>query len=297
VQEDTFHAMAHADPRLSRFDPLERILLYDEFDAGLQGWIGLIGNYEHSLDSILPGYRDLRPPMLSNLTAWDTGTAGSMNGTYAMKLATRAKEGSISVGLKRFTFRHAGPLRMEAYFAFKPEANELLLSETDVRAVGFLFDLQVGDRWQGERLRVMPHIRYLNALNGEPAGRWQYKEKRSPMKAIGDTGKTVSHFHLSSDNWEDIPGGEQLLCYNEIATKQNWHYLRIDFDLESMSYLGLRCNDRVHDLSSVRPMTMPAMANLWCMVNPLFWVETDCDKRAFLYVDSVVISTSIPDAD
>ena len=51
-----------ANPRLSRFDPLERILCYDDFDAGLNGWTGLIGNYEDSLDAMLPDYQDLRPP-------------------------------------------------------------------------------------------------------------------------------------------------------------------------------------------------------------------------------------------
>ena len=288
-------AILHTNPDLSRYDPLDRILLYDDFDRGLQGWTSLIGNYEHTLDSILPEYRDLRPPMLSNLTSWDTGTAGSHSGTYAMKLATRPQSGTMGVAIKRITFRHAGPIRLEAYFTFKPEASELRLSETDVRAAGVLFDLQDGDRKPGQRQRVMPHIRYLNALHGEPAGCWQYKEKRAPMHDIGDTGKTVSHFHLSSEDWEDLPDGDQLLCYNEIATKQNWHYLCLDFDLNTMSYLGLRCNDRVFDVSSARPMTMPAMSNLWCMLNLLFWVETDCDKRAFLYVDSVVLSADIPD--
>jgi hypothetical protein len=287
-------AMLHANPELSRFDPLDRILFYDDFDRGLHGWTSLIGNYEHTLDSILPEYRDLRPPMLSNLTSWDTGSAGSYSGTYAMKMATRPQSGSMSIAVKRVTFRHAGPIRLEAYFTFKPEASELRLSETDVRAVGVLFDLQDGDRKQGQKQRVMPHIRYLNALDGEAVGRWQYKVKRAPLREIGDTGKTVSHFHLSAENWEDLPGGEQLLCYNEIATKQNWHYLCLDFDLDAMSYLGFRCNDRIHDLSSARPMTMPAMANLWCMLNLVFWVETDCDKRAFLYVDSVVLSAEMP---
>ncbi len=291
MSSEILQALRNANPALSRFDPLDRILFYDDFDTGLNGWIPLIGNYEHTLDSVLPEYQDLRPPMLSNLTTWDTGTAGSFSGTYAMKLATRAKTGSFSVGLKRLTFRQATRLRFEAYFTFKPEANELLLSETDVRAFGFLFDLQVGDRESGERLRVMPHIRYLNAFQGEQMAKWQFKEKRSPMRDIGDSGKTVSHFHLSPDNWEDIPDGDQTLCYNEIATKQNWHYFCLDFDLADMAYLGLRCNDRTFDLSTIRPMTMPAMANLWCMINPLFWVETDCDKRAFLYVDSLLLST------
>ena len=283
--------LMRAQPELSRFDPLPRILFHDDFDRGLQGWTGLIGNYEGSLDSMLPPYRDLRPPMLSNLTAWDTGTAGSLAGTYAMKLATRAQTGSLAVGIKRGTFRTPAPIRLETYFAFKPEANELRLSEIDVRAVGVLFDLQVTDQHAGERRRVMPHIRYLNAQDGAAVARWQFKEQRVALHDIGGSGKTKSHFHLAPEGWEDLPGGEQLLCYNEIATKQNWHYLRLDFDLASMSYLHLQCNDRVFDVSTIRPMSMPAMANLWCMLNTAFWVETDRDKRAFLYVDSVLLST------
>lgn len=285
-------ALLRADPRLSRFDPLDRIICFDDFDGGLQGWTGLIGNYEDSLDSLLPAYRDLRPPMLSNLTVWDTGTDGSFAGTYAMKLATRPAPGSLAVGIKRLTFRHAGPIRLEAYFTFKPEASELRLSETDVRAVGVLFDLQGSDTRAGAggAERVMPHLRYLNALHGAAAARWQYKKEREPFNPIGGSGKTRSHFHLAPEGWEDLPGGEQLLCYNEIATKQNWHYLRVDFDLATMSYLRFQCNDRVFAMDGVEPMRVAAMANLWCMLNVLFFVETDRHKRAFLYVDSVLLS-------
>lgn len=285
------HNTQYPISNLSAFEPLSRILFADDFDRGLCGWTGLIGNYEHSLNSILPPYRDIRAPQLSNLTVWDTGTDGSLNGTYAMKLATRPRAGAFSVGVKRATFRHAGPIRLEAYLTFKPEASELLLSETDVRAVGVLFDLQSSDTKRGNGAeRVMPHLRYLNALDGEFAGRWQFKRKREALEAIGDTGKVRSHFHLADEGWEDIPGGEQLLCYNEIATKQNWHYLRLDVDLAEMAITGFRCNDRVMDVSAIEPMRMPAMANLWCMLNTVFFAETDRDKRAFLYVDSVVLS-------
>ena len=161
-----------ANPRLSRFDPLERILCYDDFDAGLNGWTGLIGNYEDSLDTMLPDYQDLRPPMLSNLTMWDTGTAGSMEGTYALKLATRPQASGLSVGIKRHTFRALGQVQLECYFAFKPEASELKLGEMDVRAWGVLFDVQDGNS-QGRRW--MPHLRYLNAESGQRRGRWQTK--------------------------------------------------------------------------------------------------------------------------
>ena len=273
------------DPRLSRFSPLPRVLWCDDFDRGLQGWTGLIGNYEGSLDAMLPGFRDLRPPMLSNATMWDTGTAGSADGTYAMKLATRPETGGLAVGIKRDTWRRQGRIQLEAIVTFKPEATELALSELDVRAVGVLFDLQDAQH------RVMPHLRYLNAWEGGPVARWQYKEDPVPLRDIGTSGKTRSHFHLSPEGWLDLPGEPQRLCYNEIATKQNWHYLRVGFDLETMTFDGFRCNDRTYDLSGVSPMVLPAMANLWCMLNVAFWVETDRDKRAFLYVDSVVLST------
>ena len=132
-------ALFRADLRLSKFSPLPRIIYYDDFDDGIQGWMELIGNYEHSLDSMLPEYQDLRPPMLSNGTMWDTGSAGSMAGMYALKLATRPQTGHISVGIKRATWRQKGPVRMECYFTFKPEASELRLSVDDVRAMGVLF--------------------------------------------------------------------------------------------------------------------------------------------------------------
>lgn len=290
ANDDLRLALLRADPRLSRFDPLSRIIAYDDFDHGPQGWTPLIGNYEDSLNSMLPEYYDLRGPMISNVTVWDTGTDGSTMGNYAMKLATRAKAGSLAVAIKRLTFRQLSPIRLECYFTFKPEANQLRLAETDVRAFGLLFDLQDIDNGERDKERVMPHVRYLNALNGEHVGRWQYKNKREAFANIGGTGKTKSHFHLAPEGWEDIPGGNQLLCYNEIATKQNWSYLRLDVDLANWSYGTLQCNNRVFDLSSISPMRMPAMANLWCMLNTVFFVETDCDKRAFLYLDSILLS-------
>lgn len=281
---DALRTMTGLDRRLSRFDPLPRIIFCDDFDDGLHGWSELIGNYEGTLDSILPQMADMRPPQLSSSTMWDTGTAGSMEGTYALKLATRAHAGRMCANLKRVTWRARGPVRLETYFTFKPEASELCLCETDVRAVGVLFDIQ------DDEYRWMPHLRYLNAQDGVALAKWQFKRRREPFARVGHSGKTVSHFHLAPTGWEDVPGGVQRLCYNEIATKQNWHYLRVDLDLLSRSIIRLQCNDRVHDLAGVEPMMIPAMSNLWCMLNVLFWVETDVDKRAFLYLDSVLLS-------
>lgn len=284
---DMLTALRLADPALSRFEPMKRIICFDDFDRGLCGWTQLVGNYEHTLDSMLPGYAQHTQPMLSSLTHWDAGTHGAVDGTYALKIATKAQRGSRNVGLKRLTFRKLGPIRLEFYFTFKPEANELRLSETDIRSVGFLYDLQ--DPKEGGH-RVMPHLRFLNAVDGKHVQKWQFKRVTTDVKPLGTEGKTVTHDHLAPDGWEDLPGGQQKLCYNEIPTKVNWHYARFDFDLAAMRMLEFQCNDRVFDLAPIGPIVMPAMRNLWCMLNIAFFAETDVDKRALYYIDSVCLS-------
>ncbi len=283
-------ALIHANPALSRFDPLPRIIAFDDFDRGFCGWTQLVGNYEHTLDAMLPGYAQHTHAMLSTLPAWDFGSHGGVDGDYALKIATRPRKGAQNVAIKRLTFREAGPIRLEFYFTFKPEANELRLSETDVRSVGFIYDLQVGDRTGGSPERVMPHLRFLNAQDGEHVQKWQFKRRTTPFQALGTENKTVTHYHLAPTDWEDLADGHQKLCYNEIPTKINWHYVCFDFDLATMQATGFRCNDRVFDLSGFDSIRIPAMRNLWCMLNIGFFAEADTDKRAFLYVDSVCLS-------
>ncbi|MDO5898071.1 DUF6772 family protein [Agrobacterium sp. Azo12] len=282
-------ALLRADPALSRFDPLPRILSFDDFSRGHCGWSQLVGNYEDTLDAMLPGYAQHSSAMISTLGHWDAGSHGGMDSSYALKIATRPKPGAQNVAIKRHTFRKRGPIRFEIYFTFKPEASELKLSETDVRSVGFLFDLQGGDR-DSDSERVMPHLRFLNAENGKFLQKWQYKRETTEIKPLGTDDKTVSHYHLAPEGWLDLPDGEQKLCYNEIPTKVNWSYLRFDFDLEKMQATGMQCNDRTFDLSGFEPIRIPAMKNLWCMLNFCLFAETDVAKRAFLYVDSICIS-------
>jgi hypothetical protein len=281
-------ALLRANPDLSRFDPLPRIISHDDFSRGHCGWSQLVGNYEDDLDAMLPGYAQHTSAMLSTLAHWEAGSHGGMDSSYALKLATRPKAGAQNVTIKRHTFRKRGPIRFEAFVTFKPEANELRLSETDVRAVGFAFDLQGGDR-DGANDRVMPHLKFLNARDGEHVQKWQFKTRTTPFTTFGST-KTVSHYHLSPEGWVDLADGGQRLCYNEIPTKVNWTYICFDFDLETMQATGFRCNDRVFDVSGFDSIRIPGMKNLWCMLNFLFFVETDVDKRAFLYIDSVCIS-------
>lgn len=282
-------ALLRADPQLSRFDPLPRLISCDDFSRGHCGWSQLVGNYEDDLDTMLPGYAQHTSAMLSTLSHWDAGSHGGLDSSYALKIATRPRAGAQNVAIKRHTFRARGPIRFEMYFTFKPEASELALSETDVRAVGILFDLQGGDSDRDTR-RVMPHLRFLNAENGVHLQKWQFKDETTPFKALGHSSKTLSHYHLAPDGWRDLPDGGQRLCYNEIPTKVNWTYLRFDFDLETMAATGFRCNDRSFDMGGFKPIAIPGMKNLWCMLNFCLFAETDVDKRAFLYVDSVCIS-------
>jgi hypothetical protein len=275
-------ALLRADPALSRFDPLSRIIYYDDFDHGLNGWTALIGNYEDSLDRMHPGYRQLTTPMLSNLSFWDCGSHGSFDGSYALKIATRPKTGTLNVAIKRVTYTKACPIQVEFFFTYKPEATEQKLSETDLRSVGVLMDLQDDEH------RIMPHLRFLNAHSGERVERWQWKEQTVPFERLSD--KTVTHFHLADRDWQDLSGERQILCYNEIPTKINWQYAKVGFDLRSMRYTHFQCNDISYDMEDKGVLQIDAMPNLRGMLNLGFFVETDSDKRACLYVDSVLVS-------
>jgi len=282
-------AILLATPGLSRFDPLPRLVAYDDFSNGYCGWSQLVGNYEDTLDTMLPGYAQHSSPMLSTLSHWDAGSHGAMSGSYALKIASQPKRGAQNVTIKRLTFRKPTPIRFEAYVTYKPEASALKLGDEDLRSFGFLFDLQ-HEHTHPSPERVMPHFRFLNAHGGKRRECWQFKQGSTAFVEIGDENKTRSHYHLADEDWQDLPGGSQTLCYNEIPTKVNWTYLRFDFDVVSMRPTGFQCNDRVFDVSDVDSIRMPAMHNLWNMLNFAFFVETDTDKRAFLYVDSVCIS-------
>lgn len=261
-----------AHPCLSKYQPLEQIVFYDEFDYSLNGWTEVLGDYEGSLDNVTqyPELMDSRPPMLSTATMHDSGSAGSFNGMYSMKVATRPWKGHVAKALKRFTFSRQTRTQCEAYFTFKPEASELRLSELDVRGVGVSYDLQ------DDEVREWPAIRFLNADETGRVERWQ----------VHGGGSRAPHL----DAWEDIPDGHQELCYNETATKQNWHYVRWLIDLESRTYLELQCNDRTWDLSAFSFPAVPKNPNLRTLMNLGFFVEANTDKRCFLYVDSVLFS-------
>ena len=77
----------------SRFNPLKRVLCYDIFDRGFNGWMVLLPNFTEHPDFDVPPTKvnkDQWPPvMLSSATYRFPGTHGSMSGTYSLKLSTR----------------------------------------------------------------------------------------------------------------------------------------------------------------------------------------------------------------
>jgi len=121
VGDDLRRALLQTDLRLSKFNPLPRILFFNDFDDGTHGWVELSGNHDGNLDNLRARARDLRPPQLSNCTFFDTGTHGSIDGTYALKLATRPQMNHMSQAIKRFTYVQRGCVQFETYFSFKAE--------------------------------------------------------------------------------------------------------------------------------------------------------------------------------
>src|SRR4029079_15633369 len=80
---DVRAALLSADPKLSKFSPLPRILAFDEFDSGTHGWTELLGNYNGrgDLSTVDDHMRDFRPPQLSACNFFDIGTHGALSGT------------------------------------------------------------------------------------------------------------------------------------------------------------------------------------------------------------------------
>ena len=273
--------MLSADPHLSRFDPMGRIVFYDDFDRGLSGWTELISASDYPDQSgspfqLPPWNRDYRPPMLSNLTMPDTGTHGALQGSYSLKVATRHRRGHFAKALKRLTWLRRGVYQAECFFTFKPEPTSLTLGEENTRYFGMSFDLQ------DENHRYFLLIRYLNAVDGVLHQKWQYSATSKMLPGEGGFGER---------EFKDIPGGKMPLCYNETVTKINWHYLRWVVDLEKREHVEMQCNDQTLDMRGSVPAMRPPTSTLRGLLNLGFFVETDTDARCFFMIDSVLLST------
>jgi hypothetical protein len=304
----------------SRFSPLKRILSYDVFNTGFNGWMTLLPNFTEYPDFDVPKTlvnKDQWPPvMLSSATFRYPGSHGAMSGTFSLKLSTRPVHskyedipapGSLGHAIKRMSFYHPESryLQMECWYAYTANQDKLEgdgpqpgLHESSIRDFGMGFDIQEG----GVRYQV--GARYLNAVNGKMVQRWEYEssadisDKEWAFGLDGDWCKRgVDPWWFGRrfsdgrhDGFKVIPDSHQPLIYNETDCKLNWQYMRLKIDTVKREYVEFQSQDRIWDMRGVPVTAVPGYARIDNLINPLFWVETDTDRSVFLYVDSVVIS-------
>lgn len=304
--------MIALDVRFSKYQPLKKIICYDDFDKGLNGWIDLHPNYVgKDFNTLRYSYVDKTqwgPLMLSSASFPLAGTHGSMSGTYSLKLSTRPvanayedapAPGSLSHGIKRLTTHLPKGLRQyEMWYAYTPQQDRQGLSEQAMRAFGFFFDIQ------DEEYRYFIGARYVNAVNGEMVRRWQIFQAKDVTdvewaygvendwckKGIDAMWYGKRYQDGSTDGFQWIPGGYQDLCYNESDDKINWGYLRLLIDTEKREYVELQSGYKTFDLRGTKPTLTAPYARIKGLFNPSLWVENDTDRSVFFYVDSIVIS-------
>ena len=299
------------DQGLSKFQPLKHILCFDDFDRGLCGWMSLMPNYtleNFGVRNSVVEKTQWGPVMLSSATYRFPGTHGSMDGIYSLKMSTRPvarpyeqppAPGSMSHAVKRLSMhRKPGLLQFEMWYAYTTEQDRWGLSEKDIRAFGMCFDVQ------DDKARNFVGVRYVNSINGEMKKEWQYMQAADVTDeewAYGTKGdwckRGVDPIWYGrrypdgrTDGFQFIPNSRQELVYNESDDKINWLYLRFQYDLDKKEYVELQSRNKVFDLRGIAPTHVPPYARIEGLLNPVIWIETDTDRRVFLYVDSVVIS-------
>ena len=93
------------------------------------------------------------------------------------------------------------------------------------------------------------------------------------------------------EDWREVPGGRQPLCFNETASKVNWHYVRWVFDLQSLRTLEFQCNDLCMDMRDIAvPLYDEEYRGIPNLLNLYVAVRTHVNVRNFLYLDSALVS-------
>lgn len=309
-EQALYTSLLRANPALSPYRPLSRILLFDRFSSGFHGWEGFFpdydgwedypGRYEHAapvkellarsaggnslrIDQELPrGSRAV--PMLSSLTSWDLGTAGAWSGNYALKIPSLPVAGHKAFAQKRLNSPWLGCFRIETYFTFKAEPSDFRLGETDVAAIYLTFDV-MDPQHAPERRRWWPCLRYHNAENGRLVQHWQANLRGS--RGVKDGA------------WTNLQDGAQELGFNRSPTKYQWHYLRYTFDLGTHSLVDFNCHGKEFDVQGKTHAPDPPLQGYRAstekcpgLIGTGFGIETAAAKRCFLYLDSVLVSVS-----
>ncbi len=307
------------------YEPLQRVIFRDDFDEGLCGWTAYAPNLKQDELEYFPAqqrFTMVGPPMLSSMPYTLVGTFGSVSGTYSLKVATRPVaappselpiRGSTAQALKRLTLPWRELLKFEMLFGLKVEQDRPGIGESDLRAFGFMWDIQDAEK------RYFIGVRYMNAAAGKLQQRWQYFKARpgrdedwgeTGQSAVGAEPGTSGQAHVPSikrgidahlygkrspdgggEGFEDVPDGGQDLCWNETDDKLNWHYFSLLIDTEKREYVEMKCADRVFDLRGCKPTLVEPYPRIRALLNSNVFVESDTNRRAFLFVDSAVLSS------
>jgi hypothetical protein len=298
---------------LERFNPLARVITYDDFDKGFNGWLDLTPNFVYDNYESFESAVDLTswaPAMLSSASMRFAASHGSMEGTYSLKLTTAPTggppteppaDGSMGVVIKRLSrFGDPSKIQIEAWYSYTPAQDREGLGEEDIRAFGFYFDVQDGE------YRYMPGVRYVNSIGGKPVKRWQYwKASAGVSRADWNFGVENGWCKVgidnlwygrrysdgSADGYQWVPDGEQDLLYNESPDKLNWLYFRLLVDVAKREYVELQSMDTTFDLRGLQPTLSDRYTSIDNLINPIFYVETDTNRSVHLYLDSIVYST------
>lgn len=303
-------AIRSTDPRLSKYNPLPRVLTFDDFNQGAHGWVELGGNYDGrgSLESLDRHFRDFRPPQLSNANFFDVGTHGGMTGTYSLKLATRKFPGHTATAIRRLTMSGRGLLQIEAYLAWKVEANlgggqeantygDISWDANSHPSEAQFGAFTVATDLCGDGIRYHNVMRFQNTdWDGHIVQKWMYPVVAEPTPHERFEGK--HDYDYATDftapdpkDWRVLSDKRQETCYNEVPTKINWHYLRFLIDTRTRTNVELQFNNDRYDLRDVPvPPYAEKYESLESLLNFYFSVRTLSPYRNFLYLDSVVIS-------
>ena len=261
-------------PKLSRFDPLPRIISHDSFsqrplrlvaarrqlrERPRHDAAGLRSAHErNALDAAALGFR----------LAWRHGIV------LALKIATRPRKGAQNVAIKRHTFRHRGTIRFEVVFHLQAarRRNSSSAKPTCVRSDSCSICSRA--------IRTRRGARDAASALPQRAGRqhvqkWQFKRRTTEMKPIGDSDKTISHYHLAPRRL----GGHARTARKGCATTRS-HQDKLDLsarstsisaEMKALAFRATTARSTCRPSSSIR---MPAMKNLWCMLNFCFFAET-----------------------
>jgi len=294
-------ALLQADPKLSKYNPLSRILCFDDFDEGVNGWTELVGNHDGNLDNIQPNRRDFRPPQISNLTFFDMGSHGAMSGNYTLKVATRPRPFHMAVAAKRLTWAGMGRVQLETYLTFKAEATvgresrggreydgNYHPSEADFGS--FTLSNDVSESPSGPRYHCV--LRYVNTdHDGNLVQKWHYATSSSPSTKALVNGEVLSVPRLPREEPGRLARNPGLIHAPVLQRGAHEGELALHQVAMGPQNVELQINDIVLDLRDVPvPVYPDPYWRLNRLLNFALDVRTHTDVRNFLYMDSVLIS-------